>query len=515
MDVVVSPHALNGSVPAVASKSAAHRLLICAALADAPTDVVCNTTSRDIEATCACLTALGASIAREGSVLHVAPIAKTKGDTGAAAATDAPASAQAGVAADVPVQLDCGESGSTLRFILPVASALGVPSEVIRHGRLAARPLSPLYEQMEAHGSVLSPQAASPLRLKGRLQPDAFRMPGNVSSQYITGLLLAATIMDGDAEVLVEHPIQSAPYIDITVEALRTFGVPVEVDDVTAPNAHGTPTPHTRYVVRGHSHPQSPGVCRVEGDWSNAAFWIAASAIAGQVGEGTSVEVTGLDQSSAQGDKAILGILEKLGARTQVMKTGDGQASIRVTVEPGHLHGATIGVSACPDLVPPVAAAASFATGTTRITGAERLRLKESDRLETVRAGLNALGADVTLDGDDMVIKGNAGKPLRGGVLDAANDHRIAMMGAVTSAYTAAPSTICGAECIAKSYPQFFEDFSALGGVIAEATGAGVDGTTIGAPAASLGVPAGATAGAPAKSAAVEAPTIHPTQKEA
>lgn len=485
MDVVITPHALDGTVPAVASKSAAHRLLICAALADGPTDVVCDTTSQDIEATCACLEALGASIVREGNVLHVTPVEgahaaeagtaagheSAPGADAAAGRTPAPASTAA--AADTPATgapdsdpdtfavLDCGQSGSTLRFLLPVAAALGTPCSIIRHGRLAARPLSPLYEQMAEHGADLSPQTATPLRVAGRLNPGTFHMPGNVSSQYITGLLLAATVMDGDTEVLVEHPVQSAPYIDLTVAALAMFDVAVEVEEVSAPGADGTPVPCTRYAVRADSRPHSPGTCRVEGDWSNAAFWLAASAIAGQTGTNASVEVSGLDRSSTQGDKAILEMLQAFGA--QIEQTAAG---ITPVAAPGSLHGVTLDVRLCPDLVPPIAAVAAFATGTTRITGAERLRLKESDRLETVRAGLAALGAAISLDGDEMVIEGSGGRPLHGGTVDAADDHRIAMMGAVAAAFATGPSTIRGAECTAKSYPRFFDDFAALGGTV-------------------------------------------------
>ena len=436
MDLTITPRPLGGTVRAIASKSMAHRLLICAALCPGPTTIRCATTSKDIEATIACLRSLGADIERDGELLRVTPIAGS-------GATDNLRQARTHAA------LDCGESGSTLRFMLPVVAALGCDASLTGHGRLAERPLSPLYEELMAGGSDLSEQGTFPLRVGGRLRAGRFELPGNVSSQYISGLLLAAPLLGGPSEVRVAEPIQSRPYVSLTISALASFGVDVVETHETVGGA-----PHTCFVVTPSTPYRSPGTVEVEGDWSNAAFWLATGALSGEV------SVEGLDLASRQGDRAVLAALAKLGAR--VARTV-GVAS----VAPGSPTGADMDVADFPDLVPPLAAVAALAPGTTRLTGCERLRLKESDRVETVVGGLAALGADIRADGDDIVI---VGKPeLSGGTVDAANDHRIAMMAAVAATRCAGPVTILGAECVEKSYPAFFDDYRSLGGIVERA----------------------------------------------
>ena len=434
MDVTITPHALEGSVEAIASKSMAHRLLICAALCPGPTTIRCTTSSKDIEATIACLEALGAIIERNGDLLHVTPL------------PGAPASDNIRVGSTGAL-LDCGESGSTLRFMLPVACALGCGASLTGHGRLAQRPLSPLYEELIAGGCDLTEQGEFPLQTSGRLRPGRFELPGNVSSQYISGLLLAAPLLDGPTEVCVAEPIESRPYVNLTTSALKTFGVHVEeVRDVTE---NGTRV--TRFLVSPTTPYRSCDSVTVEGDWSNAGFWLAAGAL----GEG--VSVTGLDLASRQGDRSMLAALAKLGAR---IERSGGTAS----VSSGAPTACEMNVSDFPDLVPPLAAVAALAPGTTRLTGCGRLRLKESDRIETVCAGLAALGADITSEGDDIVINGRGS--LDGGEVDAANDHRIAMMAAIAASRCTGGVTIHGAECVQKSYPAFFDDYAKLGGII-------------------------------------------------
>ena len=425
MDMRIFPGPLAGSIEAVASKSEAYRLLICAALADGVTDIDCNTTSQDIDATAACMRALGARVTRTKKGFRVVPVPAGSPEHGAL--------------------LDCGESGSTLRFLLPVVAALGCDASLTGHGRLPERPLSPLYEELVAHGALLSPQGNMPLAVRGKLESGRYAIAGNVSSQYVSGLLLAAPLMGGGCEVLVTEPIESLPYIDITVAALAQFGVEVARERFDDGERRGL-----LFRVPSASRLHTPGQVRVGGDWSNAAFWLAAGALSKD-----GVIVEGVDLRSTQGDRAILAALAMLGARVE-------RGASSVTVRPDALRGCKLDVRSCPDLVPPLAAVAACAQGTTTICGAERLRIKESDRLQTVSEAVRALGGRVDQTTDGLVIEGVA--ELSGGVADAANDHRIAMMSAVLATRAQGPSVIRGAQCVAKSYPAFFEDFRELGG---------------------------------------------------
>lgn len=410
MERTIFPHKLGGRIAAIPSKSQAHRLLICAALADEPTALTCPEGSQDIEATVRCLTAFGAAIRRT--------------ETGyAVQSAQAPERAEA----------DCGESGSTLRFLLPVAAALGIDTTFCLHGRLAARPLSPLWEELEAHGCALSRPASDTVRCTGRLTGGVFRLAGNISSQFISGLLLALPMTGTDSELVLTTPLESAGYVDMTLDALRRFGVRVECTQ----NGWRIPA-GARYA--------SCGAAEVEGDWSNAAFWLTAGAIS------SPVTVTGLAPDSRQGDRAAAAILARFGA--EVSTEGDA-----VTVRPGRLRGIELNARDIPDLVPPLALAAACAEGTTRILGAERLRIKESDRLRSVAAALNALGGDVRVLPDGLEIHGGT---LTGGTADAQNDHRIAMLAAVAASVCAEPVRVCGAEAVNKSYPGFWKDFTQL-----------------------------------------------------
>ena len=429
MDVTITPHRLEGSVTALSSKSMAHRLLILAALSQGITDFVCPSLSEDIGATLRCLKALGAPAMGTRDGLRMVPL--TVG----------------GVRHDA--RLDVGESGSTLRFLLPVAAALGQGATFVGHGRLAQRPLSPLDEQLEIHGVTLSERGRFPLAVSGTLEGGDFQLPGNVSSQFVSGLLMAAPLLADGARIAVSEPVESKGYIDLTVDALKAFGIHVDEHRETIDDH-----PVRVYQVPTGSRLVTPGLCTVEGDWSNAAFWLAAGALGPQP-----LSVTGLDLDSRQGDRAIMAALAMMGARM-------GRSSGIVAASREALHGRDVDVSGIPDLVPPLAAVASVAQGTTRLAHAGRLRLKESDRLQTVSAALCALGGRARIEGDDLVIEGvNA---LGGGTVDAANDHRIAMMASICAAYATGPTTILGADCVSKSYPSFFDDFRALGGIARE-----------------------------------------------
>ena len=268
------------------------------------------------------------------------------------------------------------------------------------------------------------------------------KAPGQGLGHFVYVLFLP-----GGVRVRVSEPFESRAYVTITTDALHAFGVGVRVTREEEDGASFEVFEVAPQAVR------TPGTVAVEGDWSNSAFWLAAGAIAGPV------SVTGLDAKSSQGDRAIVAAASLLGARA---RTEGGCA----TSERAALRGRTVSVAEIPDLVPPIAAMAAYAQGETRITDAARLRLKESDRLETVRAAIACMGGDATVEGDDLLVRGTGSLP--GGVVDAANDHRIAMMAAVCAAHAQGPTTIRGAECVAKSYPTFFDDFRSLGGVVRE-----------------------------------------------
>ncbi|MEA5038257.1 MAG: 3-phosphoshikimate 1-carboxyvinyltransferase [Clostridiaceae bacterium] len=412
MDIVIAPSSLSGSVPAIPSKSAAHRLLICAALADEPTALQLSSSSDDIDATIGCLTALGAEIKRTGDTITVTPIGKAPSD---------------------PL-LDCRESGSTLRFLLPVAAALCEKARFTGGGRLPERPVVELTDLMRRHGVSFSADCL-PFETAGRLTGGEFDISGSVSSQYLTGLLLALPVLAQDAAVRLSSKLVSCGYVDMTLSALARFGVNIAC-------AEG------RYTVSGPKALCSPARISVDGDWSNAAFFLAAGAI------GAPVTVTGLDPDSPQGDRAITMLLQRFGAGVAV---GPAQ----VTVAPAELRGCEIDLAEVPDLLPVLAVVAACAQGKTRFTGGERLRHKESDRLASTAAIIGSLGGKAEAFPDGLAVTG--GK-LTGGTVDSFHDHRIVMAAAVAGSICPRAVTILGADAVNKSYPAFFSDYAKLGG---------------------------------------------------
>ena len=418
MNITLAPSVPVGALSAISSKSAAHRMLICAAFAQTSTVIRCDKTNKDIEATANCLRALGAKIDYSPPYFRIAPIVSPR--NGAV--------------------LDCGESGSTLRFLLPVIPALGVEACFMLSGRLADRPLSPLYEELVRHGARLSPQGSNPLTCKGCLEGEEYRIRGDVSSQFISGLLFALTFSGKGGRIVIEGKTESSAYIDMTVDALSAF------------DAAPTKTEDGYVISKGARLNSTTADISVEGDWSNAAFPLCMGAIGN-----ASVTVRGLSPDSHQGDRAIVDILRRFGA--DITESEDG-----FTVKGGNdLHGIDIDATQIPDLVPVLATVAAAARGTTVIYGAARLRLKESDRLVTTRAMLTALGADVTETADGLIINGK--DSLVGGEVDGANDHRIAMSAAVASVVCRSPVTVIGAECVSKSYPEFWNDIKKYLGI--------------------------------------------------
>ncbi len=414
MKLSINPSAIYGQIKAIPSKSVCHRLLICAAFADAPTRLLCEETNADIEATASCLCALGASVVRNSPYYDVTPISPDKVKLGAV--------------------LDVGESGSTLRFLLPVVAALGANSTFVMHGRLPSRPLSPLDSLLCENGVTLV-RKDDALSVSGKLLGHDFCIDGGVSSQFISGMLFALTLMPSKAHLTITGRIESAPYIDITVQALTEFGAAPVKDGST-------------YTVTGGAKFISPLHTSVEGDWSNAAFPLCLGVLGGDV------TLTQINSASVQGDREIVSILSRFGAD---IECGNGY----VRAKKSKLTATDIDASNIPDLVPVLSVLAAVADGKTTIYNASRLRTKESDRLHSVYCMLSSLGAKIEERDDSLVIEGVP--RLTGGVVDSFADHRIAMSAAVASCVCESAVTLCGAQSVAKSYPSFWEDAKQLG----------------------------------------------------
>ena len=382
MDITIQPGRLCGSVTVIPSKSQAHRLLICAAFADNETTLLCRDTNLDIEATVLCLNALGAKISRTDTGYHVIPVQEIPNKA----------------------SLNCGESGSTLRFMLPIVGALGVDATITMAGRLPQRPLSPLWEEMERMGCILTRPNENTICCQGKLREGAYTIDGSVSSQFTTGLLFAHALMKNSSPLAITGKVESKPYIEMTRKALQLFD---------APNFH------------------SPGTVSVEGDWSNGAFWLVATAL------GSSLEVLGLHPDSPQGDRAVTEILYQMAAGSPTISAAD-----------------------IPDLVPILSVAAAAKKGVI-FTDIRRLRLKESDRVASVIAMLTALGGKAEATEDTLTVFPT---DFFGGTVDSVNDHRIAMAAAIASTICKESVTILGAEAVNKSYPQFWAEFRRLGG---------------------------------------------------
>lgn len=388
MNVTILPGTLKGAVTPPSSKSQTHRAVLALMLAQGEGKLSNLAVSEDIQATQDCVAALK--------------------------------SGQPAQADGLPL-LDCGESGSTLRFLIPVALAVRGGGHFTGRGRLMERPQGPYIRLFEEKG-ILWKQEGACLTVAGQLEPGAYALPGNVSSQFITGLLYALPLLPGDSRIVLTTPLESRGYVDMTLDMLRRFDIKVEEQE-------------DGFLVPGNQTYQARDLT-LEADWSGAAFWYAANFL------GAQVDIQGLNPDSVQGDRQI-GTLYWTLAR------------------PGDVD---IDLSQCPDLAPPLAVMAAVRKGTTCFVNAGRLRMKESDRLETIARTLNALGAKAQVGEDTLTLEGL--DHLEGGTVDGCNDHRIAMMAAVAAIACKQPVTILGAECVKKSYPRFWEDYTALGGEV-------------------------------------------------
>lgn len=391
----------------IPSKSDAHRAIICSGLSANPCNIEIAATSKDIEATRECMAEIRKAIADP----------------------------------DYVANLECGESGSTFRFLIPVVAALGINCKFWPKGRLPNRPLSPLYEELIAHGAKMSPVGTVPFEVSGKLEAGEYRLPGNVSSQYISGLIFALPLLEGDSRIVIEGKLESAGYVDMTLRTVGAFGI--EINSFSQKDS-------TVYEISGNQKYVSDDY-HVEGDWSNAAFWI----VAGIIGK-DAIRIDGLDIGSAQGDKRIVELTQAFGADVSY-----DSGSVISRPSAANMSGITIDAGQIPDMVPALALTASMAKGETRIVNAGRLRIKESDRLRTVTEVLNAIGGNVTELEDSLVIQGV--EHLTAGTVNSHNDHRIAMMAAIASLASDGVITIEDADAVQKSYPGFYEEMSKLG----------------------------------------------------
>ncbi len=413
--VKVRPSVLKGTVSVPPSKSAAHRAVICAALSFGKSVIEPIEESNDIKATIDCMKKLGADITLSGKKLTVDGTNIFKcGKT----------------------ELDCGESGSTLRFLIPVAAVGGINTEFIGHGKLPQRPIGVYTDCLPENGVECKTTGGLPFEINGKLKSGIYKVPGDISSQFITGLLLALPLADGDSDIILTSGLQSAGYIDMTVDVMKSFGVIVERNE-------------KGWHIKG-GQKYKPCDYTVEGDWSQAAFFMTAAAI------GQEIIIDNLSLSSYQGDKACVDIYRNFGAKVEE-KNGN------IIISPDKLKAQEINAENIPDMVPALAVAAAFAEGTTVIKGAARLRIKECDRLMAMSDGLKRLGADIKETDDGLIITGV--QKLKGTNVEGYNDHRIVMSLAMAAVRCDGDIIISDMESINKSYPSFFEDYRKLGGI--------------------------------------------------
>ncbi|MDE6671282.1 MAG: 3-phosphoshikimate 1-carboxyvinyltransferase [Ruminococcus sp.] len=399
MDIKITPSRLSGKVRIPSSKSVAHRMIICASLAG-DSEITGINFSKDIDATIQAMGALGSFIYTDNN------------------------------SADIPDRInppekaviDCNESGSTLRFIIPVACALGVETEFHGRGRLPQRPIDIYIRELSRHGIHFDYNNTMPFTVSGKLTGGTYEIEGNVSSQFITGLLFALPILDTDSEIILTSRLESRPYVDITIDVLKKYGIVIQE------NEHG-------FYIKGNQK-YIPHDDTVEGDFSQGAFFYVANAI------GSSVTLENLNPDSVQGDKKILEII------SQFEKDGHFRADC----------------SDIPDLVPILSVLASYGTGKSVIYNAERLKIKESNRLETTASLINNIGGNVEVTPDGLIIRPTGN--MTGGTVDSAGDHRIAMASAIAGTRTSGDVIIKGAESVEKSYPDFFKDYENSGGII-------------------------------------------------
>ncbi|MCY6485007.1 3-phosphoshikimate 1-carboxyvinyltransferase [Clostridium aestuarii] len=432
MDCVkITPSNLEGTVKIPPSKSLAHRAVICAGLAEGESIIDNIVFSDDITATTNAMKNLGVIVNRQ-NLMEIdknednRETLKVKGRKDLKLLKDS---------------IDCIESGSTLRFLIPIALLTEEEVTFKGRGKLVSRPLDIYYEIFQKQDiRYKNNNGELPLKAKGKLKPDVFELKGNVSSQFISGLLFVLPLLDNDSKIIMTTELESKGYVDLTIDMLYKFGVEIENKD------------YKQFYIKGNQKYENRNY-RVEGDFSQAAFWIVAGIL------GSNIKCEDLSIDSLQGDKAILDIVKKMGANISITDE-------HIEVKNSKTKGIVIDASECPDIIPVLTVLAAVSEGTTKVINAERLRIKECDRLKAIAEELNKIGADVKELEDSLIIKGK--ESLRGGTVDSWNDHRIAMAMAVASVKCKEPLTITNSNAVKKSYPQFWNDFSMLGGKIDE-----------------------------------------------
>ena len=425
--VRIRPSPLEGTVSAQPSKSMAHRAIICAALSDGESRIDNIVLSDDIAATIGAIRSLGAEAVLEDSERYAGRKKIIISSTG-----------MADIKENV---IDCLESGSTARFIMPITRLSAKPVTFTGHGRLVERPFTVYAELFKKHGAAYRDNCGRmPITVSGRLLPGEYSLPGDISSQFVSGLLFVLPLLEGPSTIRIANQVESLPYIRMTLDVLRDFGIGITAD----------PNGRCFEIPGGQSYRAVPHYT-VEGDWSQAAFFCVMGAI------GQNIALTGLKLDSVQGDRVVLDILRKMGAKILINAEG-------ITFEKSILTGIDIDVSQCPDLVPAIAVAAALAEGTTHIRNAARLRIKESDRLAAISRALRVLGADITEEPDGLIIQGVP--DFSGGHESGSGDHRIVMALAAASAACKEAIEIEDSDAVKKSYPGFWEDFKLLGGRI-------------------------------------------------
>ncbi len=429
--IIKNPH---GTLEAIESKSQAHRYIIGCALSDKPNKFTLKEMSQDIEATISCLNSLGANISTNTSKKESDLLSNNDNQNNEISIEPIKIVRKKTI-------LDCNESGSTFRFLLPLACALESESIFVMKEGLAKRPIKDLYNQLIKNGCKLSIEGSLPFHTKGKLEASDYVLPGDVSSQYISGLLMALPLLDRKSSISLSSTVESLGYIEMTLDMLKTFHIDIKVS-----------SDFMKYEIEGNQKYISSSNVSIEKDWSNSAFFLAAGALSDK-----EIIIKGLNLESLQKDKMILDILKKMGADIAIDKTA-------ISIKKKELKALDIDVGQIPDLVPILSILCSLAKGTSKIYNAKRLRIKESDRIESTYQMLKALGADVTSGEDFLIIKG---KPqLNGGQINSFNDHRIAMSGAIAAIVSREPVIIENAKAINKSYPSFFDDFKKVGGQI-------------------------------------------------
>lgn len=423
----ITPTVLNGKVMIPTSKSVSHRAIIAAGLAKGISRISNVILSEDIVSTMTGMEALGVSIKVMDSIEEGEPVTlEVQGNPNLRI---------------VNHTIDCRESGSTLRFLIPLACLSEGEVTFTGQGKLVERPLDAYYEIFQEQGLYYqNTEGFLPLTVHGSMKPGIFKLKGNVSSQFITGLMFSLPLLKGDSKIIITTEMESKGYVDLTIDVLKKFGVTIQNNNYREFLVTG----NQRYTNRDYE---------IEGDYSQAAFWI----VAGIIGE--NITSLGLNSHSLQGDKAILEITKAMGADLRI-------TAEEVEARGTRTRGTVIDASQCPDLVPVLAVLGALSKGTTKIINAERLRIKESDRLKAISTELNKLGAKITELPDGLLIEGV--EELTGGTVDSWNDHRIAMAMAVASQRSSGALTITGSNAVNKSYPHFWKDFIKLGGKIDE-----------------------------------------------